>query len=69
MLSPFCSSKEVAPSKLTQAGALPSSDFLNSISMFSGKIKGLNEREWGASGVKAIAGTFDCMIDPPAAKL
>jgi hypothetical protein len=36
---------------------------------FSGSINGLNDSEWGAMGVKRIAGTLLYTIDPPAAKL
>jgi len=39
------------------------------ISEFSGKIRGLKDKEWEASGVSRIAGTFAYTIDPPAAIL
>jgi hypothetical protein len=67
--SPFLSSNRVAPSIDTQAEHLPSSGFVSLIVQFSGRIKGLNEREWGAIGVKRMAGTLLYTMDPPAAKL
>lgn len=67
--SPFLSSNLVAPSIETQAEHLPSSGLVNLIVQFSGSIKGLNDSEWGAMGVKSIAGTLLYTIDPPAAKL
>lgn len=67
--SPSLSSNLVAPSKLTHADVLPSAGFLSLITIFSGKIRGLKDREWGANGVKEIAGTLLYIIDPPAARL
>ena len=67
--SPSYSWNRVAPSRLTQALDLPSSGFRSLIDTFSGRIKGLNERECGARGVREIAGTLLCMIEPPAARL
>ncbi len=54
---------------LTQAEVRPSSGLVNLIWQFSGKMRGLKESEWGAIGVKMMAGTLLWTIGPPAARL
>jgi hypothetical protein len=66
MLSPYSSLNLVAPSKLTHAAARLSKDFFSVIFVCGGKINGLKERLWGASGVRQIQSVLGCTRLPPA---
>eukprot|EP00354_Favella_ehrenbergii_P009119 CAMPEP_0170469110 /NCGR_PEP_ID=MMETSP0123-20130129/12046_1 /TAXON_ID=182087 /ORGANISM="Favella ehrenbergii, Strain Fehren 1" /LENGTH=80 /DNA_ID=CAMNT_0010735863 /DNA_START=371 /DNA_END=613 /DNA_ORIENTATION=+ len=69
MDSPSSRRKRLAPSRLTQAALRPSITFSTLIVQLAGKIIGLNDKEWGASGVKQMQLVLVSSMEPPAARL